>query len=75
MNNYINKEVVKALEKREVKASYILAQIKKELVEAVMVSTRYNQSKSALLLNVSRGTFRTMLVELFGDKYIEKRGK
>lgn len=49
-----------------------------EIVEAplfrtVMEMTRYNQSKAARVLGVSRGTLRTKLKRYFDDEFIGTR--
>jgi Fis family transcriptional regulator len=55
-----------------------LHQLITEVVEAplfrtVMEMTRYNQSKAARVLGVSRGTLRTKLKRYFDDEFIGTR--
>lgn len=41
--------------------------------EHVMKTTRYNQSRAAKVLGISRGTLRTKLKERFGNRYVGTR--
>jgi Fis family transcriptional regulator len=41
--------------------------------EATMKMCKYNQSKTARVLGISRGTLRSSLQEHFGDKYVGTR--
>jgi len=43
----------------------VMLEIERPLIESVMKNTRYNQSKSAELLGLNRGTFRKKLA-LYG---------
>lgn len=59
-------------------ANLNLHQLILEIVEAplfrtVMEMTRYNQSKAARVLGVSRGTLRTKLKRYFDDEFIGTR--
>lgn len=70
-------------EKHTVVNPYVLVQISEgtfnpaevlKAAEKIVISTTlkanmYNQSKSAIELKMSRGTFRRLLREHFGDKY------
>lgn len=47
-----------------------LAELEKSYIEHVYKLARYNQSKAAKWLGLSRGTFRKKLYQYFGDKYI-----
>jgi len=47
-----------------------LSDMEAVIYEAAYAAARYNQSKAARSLGVSRGTFRTKLREHFGSKYI-----
>ena len=40
-----------------------------------MENCRYNQSRAAIVLGVSRGTLRTKLKRYFDDQYVGTRGK
>jgi Fis family transcriptional regulator, factor for inversion stimulation protein len=45
------------------------------VLQEVLVYARYNQSKAAKYLGLSRTTLRTRLVHYFGDAYVGKRSK
>jgi Fis family transcriptional regulator len=51
----------------------VLEEIEGPLFRAVMELTRYNQSKAARVLGVSRGTLRTKLKRYFDDEFIGTR--
>lgn len=51
----------------------ILEEVEGPLFRSVMELTRYNQSKAARVLGVSRGTLRTKLKHYFGDEFIGTR--
>ncbi len=51
----------------------ILDVIEPPMLDAIMVFTRYNQSKAAKCLGLSRGTLRRKLIQHFGDKYCASR--
>ncbi|MBA4697701.1 MAG: Fis family transcriptional regulator [Legionella sp.] len=51
----------------------ILEEIEAPLFRTVMELTRYNQSKAARVLGVSRGTLRTKLKRYFDDEFIGTR--
>lgn len=50
-----------------------LESVEHALFKAVLEFSRYNQSRAAKYLGLSRGTFRTRLVAYFGDSYVGKR--
>ena len=50
-----------------------LETVEQALFKAVLEFSRYNQSRAAKYLGLSRGTFRTRLVAYFGDTYVSKR--
>lgn len=52
----------------------IVEEIEAPLFRTVMELTRYNQSKAARVLGVSRGTLRTKLKRYFDDEFIGTRG-
>ena len=52
----------------------IMEEIEGPLFRTVMELTRYNQSKAANVLGVSRGTLRTKLKHYFDDEFIGTRG-
>ena len=51
----------------------IIEEIEGPLFRTVMELTRYNQSKAARVLGVSRGTLRTKLKHYFDDEFIGTR--
>lgn len=51
----------------------IIEEIEAPLFRTVMELTRYNQSKAARVLGVSRGTLRTKLKRYFDDEFIGSR--
>lgn len=53
----------------------IIEEIEAPLFRTVMEMTRYNQSKAARVLGVSRGTLRTKLKRYFDDEFIGTRGQ
>ena len=70
------KEYLTAVKSKDMNVN--LYQIIVEAVEAplfrtVMELTRYNQSKAARVLGVSRGTLRTKLKRYFDDEFIGTR--
>ena len=48
----------------------VMEEVEAPLYRAAMEHCRYNQSRAALLLNVSRSTLRRKLTYYFGDKYL-----
>ena len=52
----------------------LIEEIEGPLFRTVMELTRYNQSKAARVLGVSRGTLRTKLKRYFDDEFIGTRG-
>lgn len=51
----------------------VVQQVEAPLIRTVMELMRYNQSKAARALGMSRGTLRTKLKEYFGDEFIGTR--
>ncbi|PJD96398.1 MAG: Fis family transcriptional regulator [Legionella sp.] len=51
----------------------IIEEVEAPLFRSVMELTRYNQSKAARVLGVSRGTLRTKLKRYFDDEFIGTR--
>ena len=51
----------------------ILNVIEPPMLDAIMAFTRYNQSKAAECLGLSRGTLRRKLIQHFDDKYCSSR--
>ncbi len=52
---------------------YVMEAVEVPLIKAVMDFTHDNQSRTARVLGISRGTLRTKLQQYFGDKYIKTR--
>lgn len=52
---------------------FVLEEIETPLFRAVMEHCKYNQSRAAVMLGVSRGTLRTKLRRYFDDKYVGTR--
>lgn len=51
----------------------VLEEIETPLFRAVMEHCKYNQSRAAVMLGISRGTLRTKLRRYFDDKYVGSR--
>ena len=51
----------------------VLEEVETPLFKAVMEHCKYNQSRAAIMLGVSRGTLRTKLRKYFDDKYVGTR--
>ncbi len=51
----------------------VIEEIEAPLFRSVMELTRYNQSRAARVLGVSRGTLRTKLKHYFDDEFIGTR--
>ena len=51
----------------------ILEEVEAPLFRTVMELSRYNQSRAARILGVSRGTLRTKLKRYFDDEFIGTR--
>jgi DNA-binding protein Fis len=52
---------------------FVLEEIETPLFRAVMEHCKYNQSRAAVMLGISRGTLRTKLRRYFDDKYVGSR--
>jgi Fis family transcriptional regulator, factor for inversion stimulation protein len=52
---------------------FVLEEVETPLFRAVMEHCKYNQSRAALMLGISRGTLRTKLRRYFDDKYVGSR--
>ncbi|OGV39000.1 MAG: Fis family transcriptional regulator [Legionellales bacterium RIFCSPHIGHO2_12_FULL_42_9] len=52
---------------------FVLEEIETPLFRAVMEYCKYNQSRAAIMLGISRGTLRTKLRRYFDDKYVGSR--
>lgn len=55
-----------------------IRQFERDLIHGTFVECRYNQSRAARKLGVSRGTLRSILIQHFGDRYIKigaRKGK
>lgn len=53
----------------------LLEQVEPILLEITMLHCRYNQSQTAKVLGISRGTCRQLLIKYFNDKYCGNRGE
>ena len=51
----------------------VLEEVETPLFKAVMEHCKYNQSKAAMMLGISRGTLRTKLRKYFDDQYVGSR--
>ena len=51
----------------------VLEEIEIPLYKVVMEHSRYNQSRAAIILGVSRGTLRIKLKRYFDDQYVGTR--
>ena len=51
----------------------VLEQIEPPLLKAVMEKYKFNQSRAAKALGISRGTCRTLLIKYFDEKYCGRR--
>lgn len=52
---------------------FVLEEVEAPLFRAVMEHCKYNQSRAAYVLGISRGTLRTKLRHYFDDKYVGSR--
>ena len=52
---------------------FVIEEVDIPLFKAVMEHCKYNQSRAALMLGISRGTLRTKLRRYFDDKYVGSR--
>ena len=82
--NDMFEELVSSLEKKYLSAvnqrkanlnlyELVLESVEAPLFRTVMELTRYNQSRAARVLGVSRGTLRTKLKHYFDDEFIGTR--
>jgi len=53
--------------------SLVLEEIEIPLYKVVMEHCRYNQSRAAIILGISRGTLRAKLKRYFDDQYVGTR--
>lgn len=53
---------------------FVIEEVETPLFRAVMEHCKYNQSRAAVMLGISRGTLRTKLRRYFDDKYVGSRG-
>lgn len=71
VKNYLN--TMDSEEKELNLFQFVIEEVEGPLFRSVMELTRYNQSKAARVLGVSRGTLRTKLKHYFGDEFIGSR--
>jgi len=50
--------------------STALVKAEEAVIENAYIRSKYNQSRAARLLGISRGSLRTKLKTYFGDKYL-----
>jgi DNA-binding protein Fis len=50
--------------------STALARAEEAVIEHAYITSKYNQSRAARSLGISRGSLRTKLKTYFGDKYL-----
>lgn len=82
-NEALNQQVVSSVKKylnaMNIKDSnlnlyqLLIEEVEGPLFRTVMELTRYNQSKAARVLGISRGTLRTKLKRYFDDEFIGTR--
>ena len=53
--------------------SFVVDEVEGPLFKTVMEHCKYNQSRAAIMLGISRGTLRTKLRKHFDDKYVGTR--
>jgi DNA-binding protein Fis len=70
LTKYVSQEVLDQIQLGRMSAEKALEKITKELMEVLMINCRYNQSKAAKALGISRGKLRSDLKKYFGDKYV-----
>ncbi|CAM4500468.1 MAG: DNA-binding protein Fis [Legionella sp.] len=51
----------------------VLEQIEPPLLKATMAYYKYNQSRAAIALGMSRGTFRKLLIKYFDEQYCGRK--
>lgn len=51
-----------------------LRDVERAVYQLAIEDSKWNQSRAAKALGVSRGTLRSKLKEYFGDKYVNKNG-
>lgn len=71
----LSADVLESIKTLELDPALIKSVVESEILEALMVGVRYNQSKAAKLYGVSRGTIRTELKSRFGTKYVGTKGE
>jgi Fis family transcriptional regulator len=52
---------------------FVIEEMEPQLLTVVMQHCKYNQSKAAAMLGLSRGTLRAKLRYYFDDKYVGER--
>jgi DNA-binding protein Fis len=66
--------ILTAIKNKELDAVVVKQMLENEILEALMKGYRYNQSKAAKAYGKSRGSFRVLLKERFGDEYVGSKG-
>lgn len=72
--SHVNLEILDKIQLGQMSAKVALVEVEKEILEKLMLNKRYNQSRAAKELGVTRQTLRRLLVKHFGDKYVGTRG-
>lgn len=70
----LDQELLTAVKEKNLDPVVLRELVENEILEALMKGFRYNQSKAAKAYGLSRGTFRMLLKERFGDEYVGTRG-
>jgi DNA-binding protein Fis len=70
----LTNHTIDAIRNKTVDVAKLKVKIENEILETLMESVRWNQSKGAKAYGVSRGTFRSILKDRFNDKYIAVNG-
>lgn len=73
MTSILDQQLLDAIAKKELDPVVLKQLVENEVLEALMTGYRDNQSRAAKAYGVSRGTFRVLLQERFGDKYVGTR--
>lgn len=53
--------------------TFVIDEVEAPLFKTVMEHCKYNQSRAAVMLGISRGTLRTKLRKHFDDQYVGTR--
>lgn len=70
MSNILAPMIQNAFERGALTGRAVLELAEKEIILIAMKTNKYNQSKAATNLGVSRGTLRTKLKQYFGEEFV-----